>query len=433
MTAEQECFVYVVLPGATEFVTAGRFKLQKDRQGRPVGAFVYGRTYRERSDAVELDPVELRLGARPFETGRMGGFFGALRDALPDFWGRQVIARHAGMGGASDFDLLLLGPDDRAGALAFGRNVEPPAPERHFNRTLDLERIQHVADAILADQPLRPDSAQGQVEELLRGPGTSMGGARPKTTVEHEGALWLAKFPAPMDTWNQPRVEHGVLLLARRCGLQVAASQLTQVGEADVLLVKRFDREWSGDGYRRHRMVSALTLLQAEDSATDREKWSYRLLADELRRASDRPTEDLRELFSRICFNAAVSNLDDHPRNHALLSRSSSWRLSPAYDLTPGTMRTETRRDLAMVCGLEGGLLSRWANRGTIVAGAAWFRLEREEAESIATRVFTTVAVEWESTLRSVGVSQADCELVRGAFLYAGLNLDAQTATASSG
>ena len=24
MTAEQECFVYVVVPGATEFVTAGR-------------------------------------------------------------------------------------------------------------------------------------------------------------------------------------------------------------------------------------------------------------------------------------------------------------------------------------------------------------------------------------------------------------------------
>ncbi|WP_432785513.1 HipA N-terminal domain-containing protein [Cyanobium sp. BSA11S] len=116
MTAEQECFVYVVPPGATEFVTAGGFKLKKDRQGRPVGAFVYGRRYRERPDAVELDPVELRLGARPFETGRMGGFFGALRDALPDFWGRQVIASHSGLGDPSDFDLLLLGPDDRAGA-----------------------------------------------------------------------------------------------------------------------------------------------------------------------------------------------------------------------------------------------------------------------------------------------------------------------------
>ena len=57
MTAEQECFVYVVPPGATEFVTAGRFMLKQDRQGRPVGAFVYGRRYLERPDAVELDPV----------------------------------------------------------------------------------------------------------------------------------------------------------------------------------------------------------------------------------------------------------------------------------------------------------------------------------------------------------------------------------------
>ena len=92
--------------------------------------------------------------------------------------------------------------------------------------------------------------------------------------MEADQALWLAKFPAPSDTWNQPRVEHGLLLLARRCGLQVAESRLTRVGDADVLLVKRFDRDWSEGGYRRHRMVSALTLLQAEDSATDRGRWS---------------------------------------------------------------------------------------------------------------------------------------------------------------
>jgi serine/threonine-protein kinase HipA len=167
---------------------------------------------------------------------------------LPDFWGRQVIARHGGLGEPSDFDLLLLGQDDRAGALGFGRNVEPPAPQRRFNRTLDLERIQQEADAILTDQPHLARSAHDQVVELLQGAGTSMGGARPKTTVEHDGALWLAKFPAPRDKWNQPKVEHALLLLARQCGLQVAESRLTRVGEADVLLVKRFDRDWSGDG-----------------------------------------------------------------------------------------------------------------------------------------------------------------------------------------
>ena len=94
---DQECFVYVVLPGQSRFVTAGRFVLRRDRRGDAVGGFVYGRSYRERPDAVELDPVELRLTAELFQTARMGGFFGAVRDALPDFWGRQVIERKAGL------------------------------------------------------------------------------------------------------------------------------------------------------------------------------------------------------------------------------------------------------------------------------------------------------------------------------------------------
>ena len=223
------------------------------------------------------DRLRLRQGS--FETARLGGCFGVLCDALPDHWGRRVIARHGGLGEPSDFDLLLLGPDDRCGAVGFGRGVEPPAPQRRFNRTLDLERIKQAADGLLCEQPELAGSARGQVEELLGQAGTSMGGARPKIRVEVDNALWLAKFPAPNDRWNQPRVEHGLLLLARSCGLQVAGSRLTRVGDADVLLVKRFDRDWSESGYQRHRMVSALTLLQAEDSATDRSNLSYLLLA----------------------------------------------------------------------------------------------------------------------------------------------------------
>lgn len=198
--ADEQCFVYVVLPGQTRFVTAGRFDLRRDRRGDAVGGFVYGRSYRERVNAVELDPVELRLTPEPFQTGRMGGFFGALRDALPDFWGRQVIERKAGIGPVPDFELLLLGPDDRAGAIGFGRNVEPPAPQRRFNRTLDLGWLQQAADAILGDSVSvtaaeQTPSGMGQVEQLLLAGGTSLGGARPKATVEDEQDLWLAKFP----------------------------------------------------------------------------------------------------------------------------------------------------------------------------------------------------------------------------------------------
>ncbi len=66
MAAQLECYVYVVLPGSTKFVTAGRFSQSRDRQGQPVGTLVYGRSYRERPDAVELDPVQLKLRQGPF-------------------------------------------------------------------------------------------------------------------------------------------------------------------------------------------------------------------------------------------------------------------------------------------------------------------------------------------------------------------------------
>ena len=122
MTSERECFVYIVLPDETEFVTAGRFRWVDDGD-RGIGQFVYGRAYRERADAVEIDPVELHLSNRVYETARMDGFFGAIRDSMPDFWGRRVIERNAGLTELAEFDYLMQGPDDRAGALGFGLGV----------------------------------------------------------------------------------------------------------------------------------------------------------------------------------------------------------------------------------------------------------------------------------------------------------------------
>jgi len=133
MTSERECYVYIVLPGTTEFVTAGRFHVAPTPDGEAVGEFVYGRRYLERNDAVELDPVELRLR----RGARLEGFFGVIRDSMPDFWGRHIIDRKAGPAQLEEFDYLMRGPDDRAGALGFGLNVQPPAPQRKFNRTLD--------------------------------------------------------------------------------------------------------------------------------------------------------------------------------------------------------------------------------------------------------------------------------------------------------
>ena len=137
MSSERECFVYIVPPGATEFVTAGRFRRIEEDAGA-VCEFVFGRSYRERADAVGLDPVELRLSDQVYETARMDGFFGAIRDSMPDYWGRRVLEHYAGVTELDAFDYLPQGPDDRAGALGFGLDVEPRVPLRRFSRTLDL-------------------------------------------------------------------------------------------------------------------------------------------------------------------------------------------------------------------------------------------------------------------------------------------------------
>jgi len=92
----RECYVYMTLPGATEFVTAGKFLLATDRHGIPTGKFVYGRSYLARENAVPIDPLELKLANRTYATTILKGVFGAVRDASPDHWGRRVIEKYAG-------------------------------------------------------------------------------------------------------------------------------------------------------------------------------------------------------------------------------------------------------------------------------------------------------------------------------------------------
>ncbi|MCP3667638.1 MAG: type II toxin-antitoxin system HipA family toxin [Gammaproteobacteria bacterium] len=424
MTSEigaKECYVYITLPGAPEFVTAGKFVLDTDRSGTQIGRFVYGRRYLERQDAVSIDPVELKLGKTTYRTMVLKGVFGALRDAGPDYWGRRVIEKHAGIVQLGELDYLLYAPDDRAGALGFGLNQIPPAPKRHFNKTLELEVLQRLADAIIADEDIPEGIGANQVEDLML-IGTSMGGARPKAVVEDDEGLWIAKFNRPDDKWNYARVEQAMLVLARACGIQSAESKVIEVCDRDVLLVKRFDRKKREEGYLRARMISGLTLLRTEDTHQHRDRWSYILLAEELRRICAQPKNNAAELFRRMCFNALISNIDDHPRNHAVIARDTDWKLSPAYDLTPSTPISLERRDLAMECGDMG----RYAHADNLLSQSARFYLKREEAEAVIATMEERIESTWYETARREGVTAQDCDKIASAFVYQGFRLKLQ-------
>jgi serine/threonine-protein kinase HipA len=410
-----ECFVYIALPGQTEAVTAGRFVLTKNRDGTPLGKFVYGKSYLARDGAVEIDPVELKLSDETYETTRLRGLFGALRDAGPDSWGQRVIEKHSGKTTLGDLDYLLESPDDHAGALSFGLGQQPPPPRRPFNKTLELAKLQKIADDIIRDQVKEKDDDAIQVEELML-IGTSMGGARPKTVVEDDQGLWIAKFNRADDRWNYAKVEHAMLVLARNCGISAAESRVVHAGGKDVLLVHRFDRFKAENGYARARMISGLTLLQADENEHDR--WSYISLAEEIRRLVANPSRDAPELFRRMCFNALISNIDDHPRNHALIAKEREWNISPAYDLTPSPVIAQERRDLAMTCGDKG----RFASASNILSQYTRFLLGPVDAQKIVENMKLQISATWYDVVRAAGVSERDAEAIRSAFVYEGFD-----------
>ncbi len=408
MTSEREAYVYVQLPATLEPVPAALLRVQSLADGTQIGRFRYGDRYLARPEAVALDPFRLPLAKQVFEFTQLNGIPGAVRDAAPDAWGRRVIEHKLERGPADlqEIDYLLHGPQDGAGYLSFGLKVQPPAPRRHYNRTHQLDELIAASQAI--DEGRR---VPAHVLEQLD-PGTSMGGARPKATIEDGQALWLGKFPAKDDRFNLQRVEFATLDLARRCNLNVAQARLQSVGGNDVLMLRRFDREYNEGGYLRFGLVSALTVLDCGDSHLDRDRWSYPLLADNLRRWSDKPETDCAELFRRMVFNAAVTNNDDHPRNHALLRRQRGWRLSPAYDLVPTPLISLERRDLALTVGSYG----RTASIYNLLSQANRFGLTLDLARQAIDGIVAVVR-QWRERFVACGVSSKDIKHIAPAFL----------------
>ena len=414
---EQFCYVYIQLPGTLETVPCASLRVRSVGAGAYEGTFAYGKKYLQRQNVVALDPFHLPLSARPQKFTKLKGIPGAVRDASPDAWGRRVIQAKLQRPEVDiqEVEYLLNGPDDGAGNLSFGRTVDPPAPRRPFNRTHQLEALIEAAEK-LEEGGLLPHEVLEELE-----PGTSMGGARPKVTVEDDHKIWLAKLPEKNDRHNMQRIEYATLELARAAGLRVCGTRLERVGARDALMLDRFDREWNPEtrAYWRYGLVSGLTVLDAEDGYLGRDRWSYPLLADELRRWSVKSNQDRRELFRRMVFNAMVTNDDDHPRNHALLHTSGGWRLSPAYDILPVSRASMERRDLA----LEVGRFGRAASMYNLFSQCEAFDLTKDEAQAIVDGMLTIVRT-WREFFREKGVEQRSIEMLEQAMLPPSFFLD---------
>lgn len=400
----KECFVYIQLPNSFDTVTVGKFKWEKAGANSEVGSFIYGKSYLKNTHAISLDPFNLPLEEREFQITTNEGVHGPIRDASPDSWGRYVIQKNTPSDQHDPMGYLLNSAGDRIGALSFGFGKVPPAPVRSFNKTVALEKIIQAAHKLENDLPIEDD------EKALLMAGPSAGGARPKTTVESDNHLWIAKFAAANDKQNFSKIELATMKLAKKCGLNVPNIKLISVGTQDVFLIKRFDRVYDNkkQDYYRHHFVSGLTLLNVDEN--DREKWSYVDLADQMRRWITNPSSDLHELFKRIVFNGLVSNTDDHPRNHGFINIGNGYMLSPVYDLVPKP-ETGSTRYLAMPFGKKG----REFNIDNLLSNAEAFDLSKEDAKAIFESLKSTTS-NWRSFFSAHGLANSDMQYLEKAF-----------------
>jgi serine/threonine-protein kinase HipA len=375
-------------------------------------SFIYSDGYLADPDAYSLDPsLPLVTGLLQTPVGR--ALFGAFSDCAPDRWGRTLLARREAARAKeaktaprslSEADVLLDVRDDlRQGALRFRLSEEGPylAQDSGVPVLTDLPALLDIAERVESDT-----ADYGDLNRLFRA-GSSLGGARPKAHVmDSDGRIAIAKFPsASSDTWNVMAWEKVALDLARRSGITVPDSRLIRVGERTVLIVDRFDRQ----GTDRIGYVSAMTMLEASDG----DQRSYLEIAQVIEERSPAVTDELRQLWRRMCFTILISNTDDHLRNHGFLhARAESWRLSPAFDLNPNPVPGP--KELSTAVDFD----DFRASIDTLMGIAGYFRMDARGAAEVLAQVASAVG-HWRAIATSYGLPQVEIERMKPAFEHA--------------
>jgi len=226
------------------------------------------------------------------------------------------------------------------------------------------------------------------------------------TLRDGERAL-IAKFASTSDRWAIVRAEWASLRLARRCGIVTPDAWVESVADKDVLLVERFDRRATPQGTLRHSLLSALTLLDLDD--TEARLASYPQFAEILRRLAQDGAGDARQLFRRMVFNLLIGNTDDHAKNHAVFWDGHWLRLTPAYDLLPA-MRVGQEAQQAM----EVGRLGRVSTLENALSQAGRFGLLPAEATAIVDEVESTLLAHWQNEFAACGVPQLQIDRLDG-------------------
>lgn len=363
---------------------------------------------------LTLDPELMPYSGRQYPTGK--NIFGLFADASPDRWGRvlmnkreRILAEKEGRKPSKLYDsdyLLGVYDETRMGGIRFKANQEGPflsddketaAPPWATLRTLEEASRNFEND--------ETGLTEKWLNQLIK-PGSSLGGARPKATVvDTKDQLWIAKFPSKNDENDTGAWEMVAHDLATLCGLNVPEAKLEKFSPlGSTFLIKRFDRM----GSKRVHFASAMTLLGKTDGASAADGSSYLDIAAFIKSYGAQPKKDLGELWKRIVFNMAVTNTDDHLRNHAFILTDKGWILSPLYDVNPVPYGDE----LSLNVDEEDNSISI----DLAVQTAVRFGISESDAEAQAEEILKIIRDNWEKTAAGYGLTRRQIEEMRPAF-----------------
>ncbi len=404
---EKLIYVYIDIKGSCKFV--GRLWHHYNK-GRESSSFEYDRNWLKDPEHFALEPA-LMLTDGKYHTEKGLNIFGSLGDSAPDRWGR-ILMKRAQLNKAfqedcapktlSEIDYLLMVNDKlRQGALRFSLSKDGPFlsdSEDSIPPIIELTRLINASENIINSTESNEDLL------LLVAPGSSLGGARPKSCViNKDGILSIAKFPRKDDYTCVEAWESVALTIAKQAGITVPEWRYENILNKPVIIENRFDRK----GEHRIPFLSAMSMIGARDNEIDH---SYLEIVEAIHRNGSKVNEDLKELFKRISLNILISNTDDHLRNHGFLYDNKGWFLSPVYDINPVPTH-EKSRYLSLNINLD----NNRASIDTILSISDEFRLKNHEAKEVIKSIAVS-ASQWRLIAKNHHIHSGEIEKMSSAF-----------------
>jgi serine/threonine-protein kinase HipA len=385
-------------------------------KGKKAFSFEYSNDWIQSKEQILLDPDIGWYKGQQYPNGKEN--FGVFFDSMPDTWGRTLMKRRSAQNAKEegkpapnlyDIDFLLGVFDEcRMGALRF--KIDSKGSFLDNNQDTPTPPISNIRELQYAAELLESDEDSEVVKKwlaILIAPGSSLGGARPKANViDEHGDLWIAKFPSKGDTNDKAAWELLAYKLALIVGIEISESRIEKIsGKYHTFFTKRFDRL---KGERIH-FASAMTMTGNNEETIKEKPASYLDIAEFIQYAGSQNKKDLYQLWKRIVFNIAISNTDDHLRNHGFILTKQGWILSPAFDINPSIEKD----GLALNIDTDNNAL----NFELAKSVGEYFQLTVSDMDSIIKEVKVAVS-SWKVVAQNIGISRTEQEMMASAFRY---------------